>query len=201
MPPGVLADTLGISRSIVCNWDKGAKAISPMHWAAIERAIAEYVPPGPEVWFWPKVDIRGPDECWPWKRSTQRYGYGGVTRNKEKKTASRVAWELTYGPIPADKPFICHHCDHPWCCNPAHLFPGTHLDNMADMRRKGRSPKNDNHQGEDNGNAKLTEQKVRQIRERYVQGDVTQTQLAQEFGVSSPLVSMIINRRVWQHIE
>lgn len=26
--------------------------------------------------FWVKVDVRGPDECWPWRERLNRKGYG-----------------------------------------------------------------------------------------------------------------------------
>jgi hypothetical protein len=101
--------------------------------------------------FWAKVDKNGPTPehhsglgpCWMWTRSRDDRGYGdgygyfGVKRKVRK--AHRVAWVLTCGPIPDDTPHVLHHCDHPSCCNPSHLFLGTHAQNMADMAAKGRS--------------------------------------------------------------
>jgi hypothetical protein len=33
---------------------------------------------------------------------------------------------------------LCHRCDTPECIEPAHIFPGTHQDNMRDCALKGR---------------------------------------------------------------
>lgn len=91
--------------------------------------------------FWARVDVRGPDECWPWIGYLDADGYGQIAeggRCSEPLATHRVAWEQVNGPIP-DGMDICHSCDNPPCCNPAHLFPGTHDDNMADMKAKGRA--------------------------------------------------------------
>lgn len=90
--------------------------------------------------FWPKVDRRGPDECWPWKAARRAAGYGKIGRGKSGRgwmLAHRASWELAHGPISSET-LVLHRCDNPPCVNPAHLFLGTHADNVHDMVAKGR---------------------------------------------------------------
>lgn len=88
--------------------------------------------------FWEKVDRRGPDECWPWIGAEHGRGYGGILINYKSVPAHRVAHALCKGVVPPGM-FVLHRCDNPKCVNPAHLFLGTHQDNMDDMVSKGRS--------------------------------------------------------------
>jgi hypothetical protein len=55
-----------------------------------------------------------------------------------RTSAHRVAWIIKNGPIQGGL-YVLHKCDNRMCCNPDHLFLGTHQDNMDDMRSKGRS--------------------------------------------------------------
>jgi hypothetical protein len=116
-------------------------------------------------------------------------GYGQIGRGGRGSGmtyAHRVSYELAHGPIPAGM-CVCHRCDNPPCCNPAHLFLGTLGDNNRDSKEKGRTAS-----GERNGQVKLTDEEVRQIRRLHSQG-ATQRALAFLFGVQFMQVSRIVN--------
>lgn len=117
--------------------------------------------------FWPRVDRRGPDECWPWfgARDAGWYGVLGLGSRRDDsrhlERAHRVAWSLANNdgaPIP-DGLHIRHRCDNPPCCNPGHLLTGTPAQNVQDKVERGRAPNGEQHSG-----AKLTAQLVRQLR-------------------------------------
>lgn len=93
--------------------------------------------------FWPKVDRRGDDECWPWTGKRNHKGYGDITRRSGGAfrcfKATHIAWEIANGqPWPEGK-IALHSCDNPPCVNPAHIRPGTAAENAADAMIRGRT--------------------------------------------------------------
>lgn len=128
------------------------------------------------VRFWSKVDRRSETECWPWTAGATRGGYGAFNIGGKIMRAPRVAYELTYGPIPDDL-IIRHSCDNPTCVNPRHLETGTHAQNSSDKVKRGRSSRS----------IKLTDSQVHDIRS----DGRTHNEIAAAFGVSKGLVSLI----------
>ena len=78
--------------------------------------------------FWPKVDRRADDECWPWLATVNRKGYGQVSRDGAIRPAHRVAYELLVGPIPEEMT-LDHLCRNTGCVNPTHLEPVSAAEN------------------------------------------------------------------------
>jgi hypothetical protein len=152
------------------------------------------------VRFWNYVDKtpgHGPKgECWKWTRGTKSgYGFLEIQRNSKvrKLSAHRVAFFLANGRWPTL--FVCHICDWPLCCYPAHLFEATNSENQHDKVRKGRQAR-----GERGSHAKLSAAQVLEIRSLCRKGLRNRQAIAQRFGVTSATIASIVRRANWKHI-
>lgn len=153
--------------------------------------------------FWSKVDVGGPDECWPWLAGFGSAGYGQFSFDHRPVTAHTFGYELQNGPIPPGK-IVRHTCDFRPCCNGAHLVAGTRAENSRDMVERGRSTRGRKYpgkmpRGESNGRSKLMETEVGFIRLLASRGH-PQSAIGAAFEVSQSAVSSIVLRESWAHI-
>lgn len=144
--------------------------------------------------FYARIKKADGSECIEWQGSLHQDGYGHLTYQSKYWLAHRLAWTLANGQIP-DGDCVCHTCDNRRCCNVDHMFLGSHSDNMADMRNKGR--RKGINAGEKNGRAKLTAEKAKEIRAKYAKKQ-RQVDLAREYGVAQAVISLIVRGSIWK---
>jgi hypothetical protein len=145
-----------------------------------------------DFWFW--VNVKNENECWPWLKPLNKWGYGRYKHNNFYAMAHRIAYELTTGKN-IDGKVAMHICDNPACCNPKHLAIGTHADNQADKVAKNRQAK-----GEKNGSSVLTANQVLEARKKYKETKIGYVALAKEYGVSRDTIQKAVRGIYWKHL-
>lgn len=172
----IVAERAGLRKSDECV----RNAISRSRWGHMTA----------EDRYW--ANVIKTDGCWGWRGATS-HGYGVFGALKKRYKAHRFSYELHHGPI-GEGLVVCHRCDNPPCSNPDHLFLGTTADNMADAAAKNRMPRGTAHHM-----ARLTPERVREIRARYDAGE-TLYGLSKRFGVHRRTLRSAIIRKTWRHI-
>ena len=131
--------------------------------------------------------------CWNCTSHSKEYNrYPRFERNSKTQSVHRYIYTNTYGD-PGEDLVICHTCDNPKCINPLHLVAGTQLENMQQMKERGRAAR-----GERHWNSKLTDNDVIAI----LFDDVsTHREIAQRYGVTEENISQIKSGKLWKHIN
>ena len=78
--------------------------------------------------------IREEGDCWVWIGARDPLGYGRVTWQRRTVFSHRLVVQLLGGDPGKE---LDHLCRNSSCCNPAHLEPVTHIENV----RRGHGPK------------------------------------------------------------
>jgi len=85
------------------------------------------------------IPIRDDGDCWEWTGAKSGLGYGAITHNGSIIYGHRFIYELMIDKIPRGYD-IDHICRNRACCNPFHLEPVTHRENV--LRGNGPAAKN-----------------------------------------------------------
>lgn len=170
--------------------------------------------------FWRQVDRSSAEGCWEWQGSRTPNGYGLFKADGRRTVAHRWLYQHLNGPLGADID-VRHRCDNRPCVRPDHLIHGTRADNMADAVERNRIARGERHgsrthpesrrngaltkpekvaRGEAHGHARLTEDRVREIRRRYASGE-KQTAIALSMGETVSLIGKIVRRTRWGHVS
>lgn len=139
-----------------------------------------------QISFFSRVIPNGETGCWEWNGVITGNGYGHCRMLNERK-AHRVSYRLHCGNI-SDGNVIMHKCDNRICVNPEHLQQGTHKENMADMKEKGRATKVKK--------PRLTEEQVKAI---YLSKSSI-SKLTDEYGLNIRTIERIRSGRLWTSI-
>ena len=165
------------------------------------------ISPRDEARFWSKVEIKDSSTCWLWSGSRKRNGYGNVTVSRLTLSANRVAYFISTNIDPLDNQ-VCHSCDNPPCCNPAHLFLGTHKDNARDMVQKGRHRVDAAHRSilanramrKANSVSTIPPTDVRLIRNIWEAGVFSRKFIMQNFHMTGNFFETIIHQDLWSGV-
>lgn len=141
------------------------------------------------------ANTRPNGECLEWIGRPNSSGYGRLMIGGKQQLAHRLSWQFHFGRIPAGL-CVLHRCDNPPCVNPAHLFLGTQIENIADRTAKGRTSR---HRGELRHNAKLTNAAVVDIHLRRMRGESTRS-IAALHAIPQTYVYVIVKGKSWPHM-
>lgn len=131
-----------------------------------------------------------PNGCLLWRGAVGSHGYGNFWDGEKFILAHQFAYELAHGKIAKRGrrgSVVMHDCpngDNRLCCEQAHLILGSHRQNHADARAKGRAP----HM------VRMFSQAAEQSMLRRWQRGETQQQIANSVGVTQSFVSLCCRR-------
>ena len=170
----------------VPEWLKRKKIISQM---TEEEKLNRY-----KSFFYRDVVIK--EGCWEWKGFVDKDGYPRVICRPDygPNRASRASVIIHNGFF--DKHLkVIHLCDNKRCTNPEHLRLGTSQENSTDMVLKKRQAL-----GSKNGNSKLDEEKVLEIKKLIANG-MSYPRIAKMFNVGPDVISSIKRKKTWKHVQ
>jgi hypothetical protein len=163
----------------------------PCAYAARTRPLAER--------FWAKIQRCDHEGlciycCWPWTGFITKAGYGHFSDKKESlpNGAHTIAWELwNKQKMPTGKE-SAHYCHTGLCCNPMHIHPATHLENIRESVRDHRNARGSTH-----GRRKFSYDDIQAIRQMAINAE--HKDICKAFPhISSSHISGIVSHHFWK---
>ena len=158
---------------------------------------------GPWEYYCRKVAIGTPSTCWEWKASCGSPGYGNwhysIHGLPKAGAAHRRTFMLFNGYIDTSV-VVCHRCNNRRCCNPDHLYAGTHATNAADKIKHGTALAPPLHTGSKQWNSRLTEEQVLLIKRRLRSGEIP-PHIAPDYGVCAGTIYRIRDGSNWGWLQ
>ena len=124
--------------------------------------------------------------------------YHGVGKTRVHAIHRLVAFAF-HGNPPTEKHEVAHWDGSKTNNAPENLRWATRQENLLDQVRHG-THFNPRMYGKDNHKSKMTAEKVREARDTYAAGGVTQAELARKYGISGPGMRMILLRKHWAQV-
>jgi hypothetical protein len=128
----------------------------------------------------------GPDACWPFTGKVNNKGRPYFAVAGTKHLVYRLVYELVNGVGSLKDRIARHTCDNEICCNPNHIVPGDHQQNMDDMKERERHG--------------LPHHTIRAIRKLGEVG-VSHKSIGDRFGIGRSTVTEIVNRTNYAHVK
>lgn len=145
--------------------------------------------------------VKKSGDCWLYQRINSATGYGNVHMAGKGKglAAHRCALLICRPQENSQRIYACHTCPNKNCVNPAHLYWGTHQENMDDIKKDGTNGGHKN-RGEKNYNAVMNEELVKEIWMDYYKTGASISSLGRKHGVAHSTIHHIFGRSTWRHV-
>lgn len=135
--------------------------------------------------FFQKVGKKSKNGCW--CVNSVSAGYPHISVDGKIIKIHRFSWEIFNNEILTND-FVAHHkCGNKTCCNPEHLEKMKIFDHNSLHKSCENSP-----------TTKLTNNQVKQIRNKYKTKKYTRKELSIEYDVSIAIISHIVTNRTWK---
>ena len=133
------------------------------------------------------------ETCWIWTGwHVSPCGFGILSiKHRHQVRVHRLAYKLWVNPDLPNSVAVTQTCLNRLCCNPEHLFAKPWSKDLIDTKKG--TLRGDNHP-----NAKFTLEQIKEIRRLWGTFEFKQTEIAQMFKTTQPVIQRIVTNKSWK---